>query len=51
MSNFNTMQAHPLIPRKQTYVLDRKLISFRCNFIAKQSIYIQRRLSKYKNEF
>jgi len=28
MSNFNTMQAHPLIPRKQTYVLDRKLISF-----------------------
>lgn len=28
MSNFNTMQAHPLIPKSQTYVLDRKLISF-----------------------
>lgn len=28
MSNLNTMQAHPLIPRAQTYVLDRKLISF-----------------------
>lgn len=28
MSNLNTMQSHPLIPRQQTYVLDRKLISF-----------------------
>ena len=28
MSNFNTQQNHPLIPREQTYVLDRKLISF-----------------------
>ena len=28
MSNFNTVQSHPLIPRQQTYVLDRKLISF-----------------------
>jgi len=28
MSNLNTVQSHPLIPRQQTYVLDRKLISF-----------------------
>ena len=28
MSNLNTHQTHPLIPREQTYVLDRKLISF-----------------------
>ena len=28
MSNLNTHQTHPLIPRAQTYVLDRKLISF-----------------------
>ena len=28
MSNFIVNQNHPLIPREQTYVLDRKLISF-----------------------
>jgi hypothetical protein len=28
MSNLNTVQSHPLIPREQTYVLDRRLISF-----------------------
>ena len=28
MSNFMVNQNHPLIPRQQTYVLDRKLISF-----------------------
>ena len=28
MSNFIVNQTHPLIPRRQTYVLDRKLISF-----------------------
>jgi hypothetical protein len=28
MSHLNTHQTHPLIPREQTYVLDRKLISF-----------------------
>ena len=28
MSNLNTRQTHPLIPREQTYVLDRKIISF-----------------------
>jgi len=28
MSNLNTRQTHPLIPREQNYVLDRKLISF-----------------------
>lgn len=28
MSNFIVNQNHPLIPRQQTYVLDRKLISF-----------------------
>ena len=28
MSQFNVQQQHPLIPREQTYVLDRKL-SFR----------------------
>ena len=27
MSHFNVQQAHPLIPREQTYVLDRKLVS------------------------
>ena len=28
MSNQNIHQNHPLIPRQQTYVLDRKIISF-----------------------
>ena len=28
MSSSNTRQNHPLIPREQTYVLDRKIISF-----------------------
>lgn len=28
MSNQNTNQNHPLIPRQQTYVLDRKIVSF-----------------------
>ena len=27
MSHFNVQQQHPLIPREQTYVLDRKLVS------------------------
>ena len=27
MSQFNVQQQHPLIPREQTYVLDRKLVS------------------------
>lgn len=27
MSSFNTQQSHPLIPREQTYVLDRKILS------------------------
>lgn len=27
MSHFNTHQSHPLIPREQTYVLDRKILS------------------------
>ena len=28
MSRFNINQTHPLIPRKQNYVLEKKLISF-----------------------
>ena len=28
MSSFNVNQNHPLIPREQTFVLDRKIISF-----------------------
>ena len=28
MSQFNVQQRRPLIPREQTYVLDRKLVSF-----------------------
>lgn len=28
MSNFNVQQAHPIIPREQTYVLFQKIISF-----------------------
>ena len=28
MSDLNTRQTHPLIPREQNYVLDRKLVSF-----------------------
>ena len=27
MSQFNVQQRHPLIPREQTFVLDRKLVS------------------------
>ena len=27
MSQFNVQQMHPLIPREQTFVLDRKLVS------------------------